>query len=88
MAVYKCMLCGCVFDEEKEGRKFSELNACPMCGADVSLMELQETELTDTPTPEVPASPNKARYMSEIHEMSETGRSISGAMGTQMPMPS
>ncbi len=88
MAVYKCMLCGCVFDEEKEGRKFSELNACPMCGADVSLMELQETEQEDTPTLEVPASPNKARYMSEIHEMSETGRSISGAMGTQMPMPS
>lgn len=27
------------------------------------------------------------RYMAEIHEMAVTGRSISAAMGTQMPMP-
>ena len=27
------------------------------------------------------------RYMEEIHQMAVTGRSISGAMGTQMPMP-
>ena len=27
------------------------------------------------------------RYMEEIHEMAVTGKSISGAMGTQMPMP-
>lgn len=27
------------------------------------------------------------RYMEEIHEMAVTGRSISGAMGTKMPMP-
>lgn len=27
------------------------------------------------------------RYMEEIHEMTVTGKSISGAMGTQMPMP-
>ena len=29
-----------------------------------------------------------ARYMEEIHEMAVTGKSISGAMGTQMPLPS
>lgn len=28
------------------------------------------------------------RYMEEIHEMAVTGKSISGAMGTQLPMPS
>lgn len=27
------------------------------------------------------------RYMDEIHEMAVTGKSIIGAMGTQMPMP-
>ena len=28
------------------------------------------------------------RYMEEIHEMAVTGKSISGAMGTQLPLPS
>ncbi len=29
--VYKCSVCGFVFDEEKEGKSFSELTACPLC---------------------------------------------------------
>lgn len=29
--VYKCSVCGYVFDEEAEGRAFSELEECPMC---------------------------------------------------------
>lgn len=29
--VYKCSVCGSVFDEEKEGKSFSELTACPLC---------------------------------------------------------
>lgn len=29
--VYKCSVCGYVFDEEKEGKAFSELTACPLC---------------------------------------------------------
>lgn len=29
--VYKCSVCGYVFDEEKEGRSFSELTECPIC---------------------------------------------------------
>lgn len=29
--VYKCSVCGYVFDEEKEGKSFSELTACPLC---------------------------------------------------------
>ncbi|MEY8326583.1 glutamate synthase-related protein [Lachnospiraceae bacterium 54-11] len=31
MMVYKCSVCGYVFDEEKEGKSFSELTACPLC---------------------------------------------------------
>lgn len=33
---YKCVLCGYVYDEEKEGKKWDELPAdwkCPLCGA-------------------------------------------------------
>lgn len=29
--VYKCSICGYVYDEEKEGRPFSELTECPLC---------------------------------------------------------
>lgn len=29
--VYKCSVCGYIFDEDAEGRSFSELTECPMC---------------------------------------------------------
>ena len=29
--VYKCSICGYLYDEEKEGKPFSELTACPLC---------------------------------------------------------
>lgn len=29
--IYRCSVCGYVFDEEKEGRSFSELTECPVC---------------------------------------------------------
>lgn len=29
--VYKCSVCGYVFDEEKEGKSISELTECPLC---------------------------------------------------------
>lgn len=29
--VYKCSICGYVYDEEKEGKPFSELPECPVC---------------------------------------------------------
>ena len=31
MAKWKCSVCGYVYDEEKEGKPFSELDACPAC---------------------------------------------------------
>ncbi len=31
MAKYKCSVCGYVFDEEKEGKRFEELEQCPVC---------------------------------------------------------
>lgn len=31
MAVYKCSVCGHVYDEEKEGRSLTELTECPVC---------------------------------------------------------
>ncbi len=29
--VFKCSVCGYVYDEEAEGKPFSELTECPMC---------------------------------------------------------
>ena len=29
--VYKCSVCGYVYDEAKEGKPFSELTECPVC---------------------------------------------------------
>ena len=31
MAVYKCIICGYEFDEEKEGKSYAELEKCPLC---------------------------------------------------------
>ncbi len=42
---YRCLVCGWVYDEEKEGKKFDELDSsweCPMCHA-----SKDEFELTD-----------------------------------------
>lgn len=97
MAVYRCSVCGAVFDEEKEGRKLSELDCCPICKQPVSKFEIVQS----SQEPAQPVRPGGelaydeqyvrhdkgCRYMEEIHEMAVTGKSIDSAMGTQMPMP-
>lgn len=40
---YKCPICGYIYDEEKEGVKFSDLDGdyvCPICGAPKDLFEM------------------------------------------------
>lgn len=37
MSVYKCSVCGYEYDEEKEGKPFSELEKCPICGKPASM---------------------------------------------------
>jgi len=32
-SVYRCRLCGYVYDESKEGKPFSSIDHCPKCGA-------------------------------------------------------
>lgn len=41
---YKCLLCGYIYDEEKEGRPFSELDSCPVCMAPASMLQPVEEE--------------------------------------------
>lgn len=94
MAKYKCSVCGYLFDEEKEGKKFTELKECPVCHQPASgFVPVEERE--EKKTSDVQAIPGAyartdetCRYMKEIQEMAATGKSISAAMGTRMPMPS
>ena len=55
MAKYKCKICGYVFDEEKEGKSFEELDVCPVCKQPKDVMFLVD-EGENTPQEEAPAS--------------------------------
>ncbi|RKI37198.1 FMN-binding glutamate synthase family protein [bacterium D16-51] len=95
--IYKCSVCGYIFDEEKEGKPFSELTECPLCKQPMDKFELVSPEEKKASVPEksldldYPKETRKTdsnyRYMKEIHEMAVTGKSAIEAMGTQMKMP-
>lgn len=97
MAIYKCRICGAVYDEEKEGKPISALTGCPVCKQPISNL-LPISDEMQTPAPpsyggdlaydsSTARHDPSARYMEEIHEMAVTGKSIGGAMSTKMPMP-
>ena len=96
--VYKCSICGYIYDEEKEGKPFSELTECPLCKQPVDKFEpvaSEQAPVSDGSTPTDLSYPSETRktdsnyrYMKEIHEMAVTGKSTIEAMGTQMNMPS
>ncbi len=98
MAVYKCSICGVIFDEEKEGKKLEELDCCPVCLQPISKFEKVEEDNQEITVsseiktldyaPEYIRHDKTARYMAEIHEMAVTGESIHAAMGTLIPLPS
>ena len=101
MAVYKCSICGYIYDEEKEGKPFAELEVCPVCKQGKDKFELFEDkelkpDLVESQSVESDLNYDSAyyrtdrteRYMEEIHQMAVTGKSISGAMSTKRPMPS
>lgn len=103
MAVWKCKVCGYIFDEEKEGKTLLEAGACPVCKQPVRMFEkISEGNPTADGSAaadgkaqpgslEYPAefarTDDSCRYMAEIHQMAVSGKSIIDAMGTRMPMP-
>lgn len=97
MAVYKCNVCGFIYDEEKEGKPFSELAECPVCHQPTSAFYLYEQVAQNIQpqekksTLDYPADyvrhDESCRYMAEIHDMAVSGKSIHAAMGTRLPMP-
>lgn len=48
--VYKCSVCGYIFDEKEQGRPFSELTECPLCKQPVEKFIQISTEPTASPT--------------------------------------
>lgn len=42
MAVYRCSVCGYIFDEEKEGKSFDTIDVCPVCGQPKDVFEKLE----------------------------------------------
>lgn len=97
MAVYKCNVCGFIYDEAKEGRPFSDLKECPVCHQPTSAFYLYESvaeqgqpaekKHTLEYASEYVRHDESCRYMEEIHEMAVHGKSIHAAMGTKLPMP-
>lgn len=97
MAIYKCRICGAIYDEEKEGKPISALTGCPVCKQPISnLIPIPDEVQVSAPQSyggdlaydrATERHDPSARYMAEIHEMAVTGKSIGGAMSTKMPMP-
>ncbi len=59
--VYKCGICGYVYDEEKEGKPFSELTECPVCKqlpGKFNAVENQKPAATQPESEKQPASGN------------------------------
>lgn len=97
MKKYVCSVCGYVYEGEASPEE------CPVCHqpGESFREEASGTEIGSANAQDnSPACPDLAydrafyridescRYMEEIHQMAVTGKSISGAMGTKMPMPS
>ena len=98
MAKYRCMVCGFIYDEEKEGIPFKELKECPVCHQPTGKFALYEEgekretvsvpeKLTLDYQKELVREDESCRYMKEIHQMAVSGQSVYAAMGTRLPMP-
>lgn len=100
--VYKCSVCGYIYDEEKEGKPFSELKECPVCKhparvfvkVEEKLNKKEENKKQDnvkSDSLEYESDYRRidetCRYMAQIHEMAVSGKPIIEAMGTKMSMP-
>ncbi len=90
---YVCTICGYVHEGDEPPEK------CPICNQpkekfkpveeEKPKVEPKSTENCDLSYDKQYARYDEScRYMAEIHEMAVTGKSISAAMGTRMPMPS
>ncbi len=104
MKKFVCTICGYVHEGEEAPKecpvchqpaeKFREENAPSETVSTLDLRSGKAEEKEDVSSSELSYDKNfyrndaSCRYMEEIHQMAVTGKSISGAMGTKMAMPS
>lgn len=96
MSKYKCNVCGFIYDEASQSLPFSQLRECPVChqpAAAFSVYEEPPKPLETLPKTESLSYPkdyvrqdSSCRYMDEIHEMAMTGKTVSDAMQTKLPI--
>lgn len=85
MAKYKCSVCGYLYEEEAEGKPFSEIKECPVCKQPAEVFAKTENQKNVKNGEQ--GNGHEYRYMKEIQEMAASGKPIIEAMGTKMPMP-
>ncbi|MCL1808216.1 MAG: glutamate synthase-related protein [Clostridiales bacterium] len=93
MKRYKCTLCSHEFDENQATKGDDGRLRCPVCNASDELfaeIETAPSESTDLQTShsEFTRTDDSIRFMSEIHQMAQSGESIIEAMGIKQPVPS
>lgn len=69
MAKYQCRVCKYIFDEEKEGMKITDIDACFMCGSSVDNFEMIEDDEGNPVTggqPAAAAAPPEEKAESEL----------------------
>ncbi len=103
MAIYKCVVCGYIYDEEKEGRPFEDLIKCPACGQPAEKFVLIDDDSRACPKKDAEkkeAGVNgldydapyvredlSERHMAQIRHMALTGETVHAAMDTKLKMP-
>ena len=98
MSIFKCSICGYVYDEKSESVPFSQLEAdytCPVCKASKVKFEPAEGKRTPSPIKDNPlaypdafakSDSKEFPQMDAIHQMALTGSSVVAAMGTLKPL--
>jgi glutamate synthase domain-containing protein 2/rubredoxin len=101
--IYICSVCGYVYDEEKEGKPISALDACPGCKQEPGKLKPQTPSLSpqesspDTTAPEagvlkdtheLERNDESERCMADIHEMAISGAQIIESMSIKNVAPS
>ncbi len=95
--IYRCTVCGHIHNEESTGITLKNFDKCPICGQSISnFVKLENSQSSENPEfadSDLSYDKNHAksdrniRQMDAIHQMAITGKSITSAMYTDLPMP-
>lgn len=84
---YKCLMCGEIYDEIKEGKKFSDLPddwVCPVCGAPKSLFKpVEESASAQSAISNGLDSTSSEAEMSYIQQIATSGETVIEPAGAQ-----